>query len=149
MVNAPKVEGLLRNLATYVGYLHKLALTERATFLGDSDKIGAAKYYLQVAIEVCIDLANHIISTERYRAPKDYRDVFTVLNENGLLPDDFTLTIRQMAGLRNLLVHLYWEVDDAQIYTDLQDHLDDFDRYAQYILDFVKRPSAQGSHKVH
>ncbi len=62
-----------------------------------------------------------------------------MLNENGLLPDDFTRTLRQMAGLRNRLVHLYWEVDDEQIYDDLQNHLGDFDKYADHILDFVKR----------
>lgn len=142
MVKASKVEGLLRNLATYVGYLRKIAQTKQADFLSDPDKIGAAKYYLQVSIETCIDLANHVISTERYRAPTDYRDVFTVLNENGILPDDFTVTVRQMAGLRNLLVHLYWEVDDAQIYEDLKNRLGDFDRYARYIIDFVKRQSS-------
>ena len=42
MVNASKVEGLLRNLATYVGYLQKIAQTEREAFLKDSDKVGAA-----------------------------------------------------------------------------------------------------------
>ena len=141
MVNASKVEGLLRNLATYVGYLQKIAQTERETFLKDSDKVGAAKYYLQVAIEVCLDLGNHIISAERYRPPKDYRDVFAVLNENRILPTDFTATLRQMTGLRNLLVHLYWEVDDEQIYDDLQHHLSNFDRYVQYILDFMQRQS--------
>jgi uncharacterized protein YutE (UPF0331/DUF86 family) len=137
MVNAPKAEGLLRNLTTYVGYLRKIAQTPREAFLNDPEKVGAAKYYLQVAIEVCIDLANHIIASERYRAPQDYRDAFTVLNESGVLPDDFTLTFRQMTGLRNLLVHLYWEVDDSQIYDDLQHHLGDFDRYARYITAFV------------
>ncbi len=137
MVNAPKAEGLLRNLNTYVGYLRQIARTSRDAFLRDPEKTGAAKYYLQVAIEVCIDLANHIIAAERYRAPQDYRDAFTVLNENGVLPDDFTLTLRQMTGLRNILVHLYWEVDDSQIYDDLQQHLGDFDRYAQYITAFV------------
>jgi uncharacterized protein YutE (UPF0331/DUF86 family) len=50
--------------------------------------------------------------------------------------------MRQMAGLRNLLVHLYWEVDDEQIYNDLQHHLGDFDTYVQHILEFVKRQSA-------
>ncbi len=137
MVNAAKVEGLLRNLATYTGYLRNLAKIERDTFLRDPEKIGAARYYLQVAIEVCIDLGNHLIASERWRAPKDYRDVFSVLQENGVLPVEFVQTLRQMAGVRNLLVHLYWEVDDAQLYADLQNNLDDFDQYAQYILKFV------------
>ena len=141
MVNASKVEGLLRNLTTSVGHLRDMAHTERSAFLKDAAKVGAAKYYLQVSIEACLDLGNHIIAAERFRSPKDYRDIFSVLNEQGLLPDDFASTLRQMAGLRNRLVHLYWEVDDEQIYDNLQHHLGDFDRYAQYILEFVRRQS--------
>ena len=69
------------------------------------------------------------------------------LSENKVIPDDFALTLRRMAGLRNRLVHLYWEVDDKQIYDDLQNHLGDFDAYVQHVLAFVQRqtpsPSAE------
>jgi uncharacterized protein YutE (UPF0331/DUF86 family) len=140
MVNPAKVEGLLRNLTLYSGYLRNLARTERDVFLRDPEKLGAAKYYLQVAIEVCIDLGNHLIASERWRAPRDYRDVFSVLQENGVVTEEFAQTLRQMAGLRNLLVHLYWEIDDAQIYADVQNNLDDFDRYARCILEFLTKP---------
>jgi uncharacterized protein YutE (UPF0331/DUF86 family) len=76
-------------------------------------------------------------ASERWRAPRDYRDVFSVLQENGVVTEDFARTLRQMAGVRNLLVHLYWEVDDAQIYDDMQNNLGDFDRYARCILEFL------------
>ncbi len=45
------------------------------------------------------------------RAPADYREVFVILKENGILDEDLTLNLRKMAGLRNRLVHLYWEID--------------------------------------
>lgn len=139
MVNVQKLQGQLDNLSAYVRHLRDIAQTGREAFLKDDVKIGGAKYYLQSSIAVCLDIGNHIIASEGYRAPKDYRDIFTVLNENGLLPDDFTRTLRQMAGLRNRLVHLYWEIDDEQIYDDLQNHLGDLDKYADHILGFVKR----------
>ena len=67
MVNAKKIQGLLDNLNTYVGYLRDIAQTERAAFLADPAKIGGAKYYLQTSIAACIDLGNHIIAAEHYR----------------------------------------------------------------------------------
>jgi uncharacterized protein YutE (UPF0331/DUF86 family) len=139
VVNSRKIQGLLDNLRTYVGHLREIARTERAAFLADPAKIGGAKYYLQTSIAVCLDIGNHLIAAEHYRAPKDYRDIFTVLSENGILPNDFTVTLRRMAGLRNRLVHLYWEVDDEQIYDDLKNHLGDFDTYVQHILAFLQR----------
>ncbi len=51
---------------------------------------------------------------------------------------DFTATLGQMAGLRNRLVHVYWEVDAEQIYEFLQQRLGDFDRYARLMLQFIQ-----------
>ncbi len=39
-----------------------------------------------------------------------------------------------MARFRNRLVHLYWEVDDQQVYHILTHDLDDFDAFVAYIL---------------
>jgi uncharacterized protein YutE (UPF0331/DUF86 family) len=102
-----------------------------------ANHIGGAKYYLQIAIEACINIGNHIIASENYRNPKDYRDIFTVLNEREILPEQFTARMRQMTGLRNRLVHLYWEVDHELIYHYLQNNLGDFDLFIGYILDFI------------
>ncbi len=139
MVNANKLDGLLRNLENSVGQLQELVKTERTVFLKDSVKIGATRYYLQISIEACINIANHLIGAENFRAPQDYGDTFKVLNENGVLPDDLTASMKQLAGLRNLLVHVYWEIDDGKIYDDVQSDIGDFDTYVRHILEFVKR----------
>lgn len=77
MVNVEKVLGLLRALEDALEQLRRIVAIGRETFLSDGLALGAAKYYLQTAIEACIDIGNHIISSEGYRPPKDYRDVFT------------------------------------------------------------------------
>jgi uncharacterized protein YutE (UPF0331/DUF86 family) len=139
MVNANKIDGLLRSLENSLNQLRSLIETERSEFLKDATKIGATRYYLQISIESCISIGNHLISAENFRAPQDYRDVFTVLNENKILPDEFTLTMRRMAGLRNLLVHVYSDVDDGQVYDDIRNNLGDFDAFVRYILEFMKK----------
>jgi uncharacterized protein YutE (UPF0331/DUF86 family) len=137
MVDRDKVEGLIRHLRQYTGYLRDIAKLDREEFLDDPMAIGSARYYLQVSIESCIDIANHIIATERLRAPKDYEDTFKVLNETGIIPDEFTRTMRAMAGLRNLLVHLYWEVDDKMVYDSLSTELDDFETFIFHVMNFI------------
>ena len=139
MVNQEKVEGILRNLEQYTGHLHTLATFSRDELLADAIKLGAAKYYLQVAIECCLDLSGHIIAAERFRAPKDYADTFKVLNEQGVFPDHFTQRLQQMARFRNLLVHLYAEVDNAQVYEGLQADLGDFETFVRHVLEFLAR----------
>lgn len=94
MVDRDKVEGLIRHLRQYTGYLLDIAKLDREGFLDDPMAIGSARYYLQVSIESCIAIANHIIATEGLRAPKDYKDTFKVLNEAGIIPDELTRTMR-------------------------------------------------------
>lgn len=137
MVEPEKIESIIRNLRRYTGHLHRLASLSEEEFLADPIKIGGARYYLQVAIGCCIDMANHIISTERLRSPQDYRDTFKVLNEAGIVPDDFIQTLQDMASFRNRLVHLYWEVDDHRIYHSLVHELNDFEAFVGYILAFL------------
>ena len=101
--------------------------------------IGSARGYLLVSIEVCLALANHINATQGLRAPKEYRDSFRVLNEAGILPDDFLSTMQALAGLRNLLVHLYWDVDDRMLHDAIGGELADFDTFVGHIIAFLDR----------
>ena len=137
MIDPVKVEGMFRNLGRYLGYLRQLAQTPRAEFLADFTKTGSARYYLHVAIECCLDIANHIIAGKSLRPPKDYADCFVVLGESGVVPTDFIPTLRQMARMRNRLTHLYWDVDDEVVYQVLTSELDDFDRFKAYVLSAI------------
>jgi uncharacterized protein YutE (UPF0331/DUF86 family) len=137
VVDRDKIEGLIRHLREYTSFLRQIVQQDRAAFLNDPKSIGSARYYLQVSIETCINIANHIIAAERLRAPQDYRDTFTVLNEASILPDDLTQTMRELAGLRNLLVHVYWDVDDAMIYEGVRAELRDFDAFIACIVALI------------
>lgn len=143
MVNPEKLEKLIRSLRRYTGYLRQLAQEPAEEFVNDPLRIGSAKYYLQVSIECCLDIANHIIASEQFRPPQDYRDSFKVLHEQGIIPDDFTTTLQDMTSFRNRLVHLYSEVEDRQIYRVLTSELGDFDRFLEYVLDFTSSGSQE------
>src|SRR3990172_12871505 len=108
------------SLLRYVQVLRALADTPRDTFLASGDKIGNAKYHFVVAVECCVDIANHIIAAEGYRIPRDNADTFAALAEQGVLPAERIAALRAMARFRNRLVHLYWDVDDESVYTYLQ-----------------------------
>ena len=65
-----------------------------------------------------------------------------VLNEAGILPDDFTLTMRELAGLRNLLFHLYWDVDDQMVYEGIHSELGDFQTFVGYIIAYLEQTNS-------
>lgn len=116
MISVEKVTDKFSRLDEFLAILRGMQSTPLNTFLNDKILIGSAKYYLQVSIECCLDIANHIIATERFRAPKDYADSFKVLEENGIVTAEYGTRLRQMAKFRNRLVHLYGDIDDAYVY---------------------------------
>ena len=135
MVSIEKVEHRFIQLDEYLKLLKKISKTPTEDFLKDKILIGSAKYYLQVSIECCLDVANHIIASERYRAPKDYEDSFRVIEEEGIIPVEFGQRLRQMAKFRNRLVHLYGEIDDAFVYKFITEDLEDIITFKRTIIE--------------
>lgn len=128
---------LVSELRKNVSRLREISKFPKNEYLNDPDKVASSKYHFIVAIESCIDMCNHIISRNGYRVPEDYSDTFAVMGEIGALDSDFTEELRNMAKFRNRLVHLYWEVDDEQVYDILRSRLDDFKEFLETVADFL------------
>ena len=142
-----KITNKFLHLDEYLKLLKQVGNTGIEDFTKDKILIGSAKYYLQVSIEVCLDVAGHIIASERFRAPKDYADSFSVLNEAGIISSGLCRRLRQMAKFRNRLVHLYSEIDNEYIYDIIQNDLDDFAKFKKSIAKKLKTYEHRKSHK--
>jgi uncharacterized protein YutE (UPF0331/DUF86 family) len=135
--NPDKIAKLISEMRTAGNRLTALKALDKGSFLKDQDKIGSAKYNFIVAIESAIDISNHIISQNGYRTPDDYADTFRVLKEQGAFTEDFAGILFDMTKFRNRLIHLYWEVNDAQVYDILQARLPDFKSFEDRIAAFL------------
>ena len=141
MARVHTVVSLLNNLGEFRNKLAFLAAIPEAEFLSDFTKVESAKHLLQVSVETCLDIAHHIVAEGGYRTPEDSYDAFVVLKEERILPDDFLPVLRQMVSFRNRVVHMYWKVDDQVVYRTLQDDLEDLDRFASLIADYLQDQS--------
>jgi uncharacterized protein YutE (UPF0331/DUF86 family) len=139
MVSLEKIIQKFQQLDEFLGLLRKISKTPIKLFLKDKLMIGSAKYYLQVSIECCLDVTNHIIASEHFRAPKDYADSFMIIEEEGLISGDQGQRLRQMAKFRNRLVHLYGEIDDAYVYEFMKEDLKDIEEFKSIIIKRYKQ----------
>lgn len=92
---------------------------------------------LQLAIEVCVDIANHVIADRALRVPATYAEAFEVLGEAGLLAAPLCDAMVRMARFRNILVHEYAEIDPAIVVRILREHLEDFTRFKTAVLTWI------------
>lgn len=133
MVDPGRVRALLDRLAEELGHLRRLASYSDEKLFEDADRFQGVKYRFVVAIEICIDVAQHVISSEGLRAPADFADAFVVLGESEVLDEDLVRHLGDMARFRNLLVHGYGRVDDARVSEILRTRLEDFDQFRSAI----------------
>jgi uncharacterized protein YutE (UPF0331/DUF86 family) len=127
-------------------------LTQIDTYLkqiGDFSKISLIQYKnnwktqrivertLHILIEVCIDIANHIISDQEMRLPTGYADTFKVLMENNVIDKKLCGTLEKMAKFRNVVVHQYETIDPTIVVSILHRNLWDFKKYKKAIIKYL------------
>jgi uncharacterized protein YutE (UPF0331/DUF86 family) len=122
-----KIRGELRHLA-------RLETLSREEFIASSIQQHAVERELQIVIEACLEIGHHVISREGLRRPGDYREVFAVLREAGIIEPDLGRRLEEMASFRNRLVHGYLDVDPARVYEIAYHDLGDVEAFVARIV---------------
>lgn len=134
MVDAGRVRSLLGRLRERRDRLRTYERLSLEEFMAGDEGRLASKYLLLTAIEDVISVANHVIASEGFRSPGDYAEAFSILIEHDIIDRELGVRLQRMARFRNLLVHVYADVDDERVHAYLTSRLDDLDRFAAGIL---------------
>lgn len=134
MVDPAQTRALLARLTDRRQKLERYAERPGEEYLADEEAVLASKYLLVTVIEDALSLANHVIASEGYRSPGDYADAFRVLAEREIIGSDLGRRLEAMARFRNLLVHVYAEVDDGRVHQILRSDLPDIAAFSDSIV---------------
>lgn len=117
-------------MSRLIGYLHELSDSlddwERyrkvplSRVQTDRDTRNMVLHAMLLAIQSAIDIATEVIVVESLKRPASYRETFAILESNGILSEDLAKPLSNLAGFRNVLVHVYWDLDLVQVYAVLQ-----------------------------
>ena len=110
--------------------------TNVQSFLHDIDRQESILFNLQMAVQLCIDIAAHIISEEGLGVPGSTSEMFYLLEENGYLDGRLTEKMVKAVGLRNLIVHEYTRIELEKIFEVAQKDIDDL---TEYLIAIFKR----------
>lgn len=90
----------------------------------DRDRRNMILHAMLVSIQAAIDICTHLISQDGLRRPATYREGFEILAQAGLISRDLAADLSDLAGFRNVLVHIYWDLDIEEVYEILQNDLE-------------------------
>jgi len=134
-----KISRKLRFMKKYVDFLREYRPTTKEELEKDHLLKAAIERNFQLAIESSLDIGEVIISAEDFEKPEDYRDIMLILGKHDVIRADFAERFSRAAGFRNILVHMYEEVDVKKLHDYLQNNLEDFSEFAKFIAKYLEK----------
>jgi len=138
MIDKEKIESLFNELDKYLKELNELSSLPVSEYLSNSRNVYSGRYLLQIAVETCINIGNHIISRSELGVPKEYADTFRILKSNNIIPQQLLETLVLMTRFRNRVVHLYWDIDDKLVFEIIKNNYKDFTKFRTAVLKYLK-----------
>lgn len=124
-LNHDLIQARFEDIQQSLERLREIRELPRPAYLADQDTLDVACYRLLVAIEAALQICFHVSAQQLHRAPETYAECFVLLGEAEIISDNLSHDLQRMARFRNMLVHVYWDVDHNLVYDLLQEHLED------------------------
>lgn len=134
MVDAEVVQRRLLALNEALEHLQERpGARDAQELVADATLRAAVERWLHLSIEACIDLAYHVIADRGWAPAETARAAFRTLATHKVIPAELAERLGLAAGLRNVLVHEYAEVDLTLLARAVANDLDDLRRFGRHI----------------
>ena len=135
MVDSGVILKRIGRIRKCVSILEEIRRTHsKRKFLADEMIQAAAERNIQVAVQAVLDICNHVVADMKLEVPDEEKQAFQILASHKFISPALAKTLAAMAGMRNVLVHEYLEVDRERVYAILTTNLDDFEKLIVAIL---------------
>jgi uncharacterized protein YutE (UPF0331/DUF86 family) len=124
-----KKQAILQDLEV-LSEVSNLTLEE---YLGDYDEQLKAERLLEKIIGRLIDINYHVLKEEYNVVPQNYFESFVKMGELGTVDTELARQISSGAGLRNILVHEYDEIDSKIVFHTIQNELEQIKSYLSQV----------------
>jgi len=85
------------------------------------------------AVQLCVDMGAHIVSSMEVPPPDTMGLTFDVLAKAGVINEDLAQQMKRAVGFRNIAVHNYDEIEWAIVHIIARQRLGDFTDFAKAV----------------
>lgn len=103
----------------------------------DAVRRAAIERFIQVLVDLAADVNAHIVVAGLGRAPATIARSFSMAAEIGVIPVELAERLIPSAGLRNLLVHRYGDIDVALLLSSVSEIAKLFEDYVGHVARWI------------
>lgn len=137
MVNRNVIAAKLADLELRCRRVRLHSRSSAAVFAADSDALDLVAFNLMLAVQICADIASHIIADAGWPGARTLAEAFERLHEHGLLSSGTKTALARAAGLRNVIAHGYANVDVNLVHAAATQGIVDLDAFAREVATWL------------
>ena len=136
-----EISSKLKDLRKYYNILISFRKYSLDEIKNDFILRGAVERYMQIHLKIVIEIGEMIISEEAYEKPSKNREIIKILGKHRVITRDFSKRFAPSAGLRNILVYRYGDIDIGpnKLYRFLKSDSSDLELFSKYIAKYLKK----------
>lgn len=127
------IEEKLESLRRCVRRVEERRPANAEALVADQDLQDIIALNLTRAVQLCVDIATHVIAESNIRAPSSMAAAFDALVELRILKGETASNLKKAVGFRNIAVHNYQAIDWRIVFEISHRYLEDFRVFAREI----------------
>ena len=137
----PEIETVIEKLIRMNEYIIQLKKIRPGTYkeyLDDITARYAVERLMQLIVDLSLDINNILLAYNKKPAASDFFNSFIDIAQEGVLKEDFAISIAPSTGLRNRLVHDYETVNNEIVYNSIEKTIKMYSAYMMEINRYIQ-----------
>ena len=132
-MNSVVISSKLESLRRCLGRITTKKPKTLDQLLEDIDMQDILALNLERSIQLCVDIANHILSNLDDSPAMSMAERFERLSEKEIISKEMAGNLRRVVGFRNLSVHAYDKIDWNLVWNNFESDLNDLVQFVEII----------------
>ncbi len=138
MIDRDVVFAKVNNIQNALARVHEMTAKDPSKLLTDLNVQDIVVLNLQRAVQSLIDIAAHVVASQRLGIPQTQKDLFKLLQKSHLISEELSLAMQKMVGFRNIAVHDYGALDPHILQSIIENHLGEIEAFYTCIINHSK-----------
>lgn len=130
----------LNKIEDYITRLEKYENLTIDEYLNSQDIQMITERIIQIITEAALDINKYILSCNGILETKNNwtnKEYFIMAAQQQIITEDLAIELAKAAGMRNVLVHLYLDIDSRQIFEGIHQSLIYYPLYIRQVLTYL------------